>query len=365
MLAAILLAGLALQGSLLERARVLFAQGDSDAARKTLEAAWDEAQKTPRADPLRYEVLRELAQVHESLGQFREAENYIQLAINWRETTQSPEDPGIPSDLMDVARLCLRMKDFERGLSVLERVRSIIFRAPHADPQLLADVQSRMAEMHLGLKEPDRAIYAYQRAVQLREQASGRLHPSLLADLERLGAIAISQRAYDKAETAFWRALRIRERVFGLDDPELLGVLDGLAYSLFGLKKYDEAEAAYKRILAIWNGSAGPVHPMIALTLDKMTVFYRAQDRELEAASSVNSAMAIRLHFLASGYARKATDDLAKGNRASARRGFRKALALLDPKEPLHQKLHEQLAGVLAQLEPSAPASRPAPAKRR
>jgi tetratricopeptide (TPR) repeat protein len=351
-LVAILLANLALQGSLLERGRALFAQGESEAARKTLEAAWDQAQTMPRNDPLRYEVLKELAQVQESLGEFGDAENYIQRAINWRETALGPEDPGIAVELMEVARLCHRRKDYERGLAVLERVRSMIFRAPSPDQHLLADVHSRMAEMHAGLKEPERAMYAFQRAVQLREQVDGRLHASLLADLERLGALAIAQRAYDRAETAFWRALRIRERIFGLEDPELLGVLDGLAYALFGQKKYEETEAAYKRILGIWHGSAGPAHPMIALTLDKMTIFYRAQNRESDAAASVKAGLAVRTQFLAAGYARQATDDLARGDRAAARRGFRKALALLDAKEPLHHKLHEQLTGVLAQLEP-------------
>jgi tetratricopeptide (TPR) repeat protein len=349
---ALLLALLAAQETLLERGRALFAQGENEAARQTLEEAWADAQKAPPGDPLRYEVLKELAVVHESLGQFSEAERYLQLAINFRETERGPNDPRIPGDLMEVARMCHRLKDYDRGLRVLERVRSMFFRAVNPDTQRLADVQSRMAEMHMGLKEPERAIYAYESAIRLREQADGRLHPSLLADLEKLGALSNMQRAYDKAEAAFWRALRIRERVCGLEDPELLAVLDGLAYAQFGLKKYEESEAAYKRILGIWNGSAGPLHPMVAVTLDKMTVFYRAQNRELEAASAAKTALSIRRHFLASGYAREATDQLSKGNHAEARKGFKKALALLDANDAPHEKLHRQLTEVMQQLEP-------------
>jgi tetratricopeptide (TPR) repeat protein len=65
---------------------------------------------------------------------------------------------------------------------------------------------------------------------------------------------------------------------------------------LFGLKKYTEAEEAYKRLLAIWELSGGPDHPMVALTLDKMAVFYIEQKRFEDADSVASRALSIRAH---------------------------------------------------------------------
>jgi tetratricopeptide (TPR) repeat protein len=74
----------------------------------------------------------------------------------------------------------------------------------------------------------------------------------------------------------------------------MIPTLDSLAYVLFGQKKYSEAEPYYARLLDIWKTTAGLDHPMVALTLEKMTEFYAAQQRYAEAEPLVSEALAIR-----------------------------------------------------------------------
>jgi hypothetical protein len=48
----------------------------------------------------------------------------------------------------------------------------------------------------------------------------------------------------------------------------------------------------------LWETSAGPDHPMVALTLDKMAEFYAAQERYAEAEPLIVRATTIRTNAL-------------------------------------------------------------------
>ena len=54
----------------------------------------------------------------------------------------------------------------------------------------------------------------------------------------------------------------------------------------------------YRRLLALWEASAGPDHPMVAATLDKMAEFYAAQERYAEAEPLIVRATSIRTQAL-------------------------------------------------------------------
>src|SRR5438445_11271991 len=99
-----------------------YLKGDYDAARQSYESAWRLAQQTPPADPLRYDVLKRLTAVQAAAGLYPEAESYLQQALTWRENQFGPTDPKAIEDLLEVAALCRRMKDFDRAMVVIDRV---------------------------------------------------------------------------------------------------------------------------------------------------------------------------------------------------------------------------------------------------
>src|SRR5262249_2326872 len=159
------------------------------------------------------------------------------------------------------------------------------------------------------------------------EQVLGADHPAILTELDRLGSIWIILREYPNAEDTFRRALVIRERLAGPLDSALIPTVEGLAYAQYGQKKYTEAEPGYKRLLNRWVLSTGaPYHPMVALTLDKMAVFYRAQDRWEEGTNAAEKANAARAIFLANGLGQEATARQAHGDKKEAARLFAQAL---------------------------------------
>ncbi|HRJ19579.1 MAG TPA: tetratricopeptide repeat protein, partial [Bryobacteraceae bacterium] len=121
-------------------------------------------------------------------------------------------------------------------------------------------------------------------------------------------------RDYPAASETHLRAIRIRERCLGPMDPDLLANLDGLSYALLGQKEFEAAEPVYLRLLALWENNAGTHHPMVALTLDKLVMFYREWGREEPAEAAAARAAALRVHFHAAGLVKRAGEWQAAGD---------------------------------------------------
>ena len=76
---------------------------------------------------------------------------------------------------------------------------------------------------------------------------------------------------------------------------------------------------------------------MVALTLDKIAVFYREQERFDEARSAGERAIAVRERFLADSLMRKADAQVSRGNRKEAAPLYSRAIAILDAHRAEHE----------------------------
>jgi tetratricopeptide (TPR) repeat protein len=338
--------------TLLKSARAAYAKGDYAAARASLEQAWDLVQTSPPADPKRYDIPKQLEAVLSAAGDYAKAEEYLEYAINWRELNVGQGDPKLAAEWIEMATLCQRLKDFDRAHALLTHAMGRDVQTYGRESLPVADDFSRIALAFTADNKPEPAIQPLQMAIKIREAVLGAEHPAILSELDRLGGLQLALRNYPDAEESFRRSLVIRERLTGPNSADLISSVEGLAYSQFGQKKYDEAEKGYQRLLALWVSSTGqPDHPMIALTLDKIAVFYRAQERWEEGAAAEARAISIRQMFLANAFSSEAAEAISHKNPKEAERRLRQALAVLDESRADQDKLRQQTEENLKALE--------------
>src|SRR5579871_880216 len=308
-------------------------KGDYESARQSFAKAWELAQETPRDSPVRYDLLKRLVAVRLAAGAFEDADNYLQMAINWREQTLGQNDPKIADDLLISVGLCRGLKNYDRARVVLGRVMGLHQVAFGPASSAMADDFSRMAQINMEDKKIPAAISSYMMALSIRAKTVTPLDPSLVPDLDRLAGAYIASRDYPKAEETYRHALVIRETLYGKEDADLIASLDGLAYSMFGQKKYDEAEPVYQRLISLWIKSVGEDHPMVAMALDKVATFYADQKKFDQAKDAQKRANAIRAYFFATGLSVEATEQILEKNPAAAVALYRRAATALDPPE--------------------------------
>jgi tetratricopeptide (TPR) repeat protein len=348
---------------LLESASTAHMKGDYEASRQSLLQAWELAQQRPSADPIRYDVLKRLVSVRSTVGDYADADNFLQMAINWRELTNGQNDPKIADDLLVSVSLCRGMKTFDRAMFILQRVMTLHRLAFGPDTTPIADDFSRMAQIHMDQKNLLGAENALRQAIAIRTTVAGPLDASLVPDLDRLAGLMIAVRAYDKAEALFRQAMVIRETLLGKEDADLIATVDGLAYAVFGQKRYDDADPLYQRLIALWTKSVGADHPMVAMALDKVAVFYADQKKFDQAREVQNRAIAIRARFLATGLSLAATAETAQQHKEEALAHYKRALLVLDPPHEIYDETRSIIEEIVKGLEPTPAAAKPAPKK--
>src|SRR5215469_14441967 len=70
---------------LVDTANAAYLKGDYETARQNFLQAWEQLQQTAPENPQRYDILKRLASVRAAAGEFADANDFLQTAINWRE----------------------------------------------------------------------------------------------------------------------------------------------------------------------------------------------------------------------------------------------------------------------------------------
>ena len=336
----------------LDDARRSYAKGELVNARKAMDEAWTLTAPIPQKDPKRYEVVRQFADILIAADDLDGAENYSLQAVNWREQVHGMNHQLVADELTSLAMLIRARKDYTRALVIMQRVQDIHIKAGGLEAPELANDYSRMALIYTEIEQHEAAIMNLELTLRIRQKTLGSWDAGLLAELDRLGVSYVTVRRYEKGEETYRHALLIRERLFGKTAAELIQNVEGLAYAQFGLKKWDDAEINYKRLLALWEVSASKEHPMIAITLDKLALLYREQEKLELAGRTTSQALAMRAHFLANGLTREAVIQIKQGQRKEALVLLKRAQDSLDSKRPEHEKLLGQIQSLVKELAP-------------
>src|SRR5690349_9007640 len=96
--------------SLVADGNAAYVKGDYETARQSFLKAWEAAQQTTPDDPVRYDVLKRLVAIRAAAGEFADADNFLQMAINWKENLYGQGDTRVVEDLLQSVQLCRGMK---------------------------------------------------------------------------------------------------------------------------------------------------------------------------------------------------------------------------------------------------------------
>jgi len=283
-------------------------------------------------------------------GHFAEALRYLQQAIN------SPGDPKLAEDLVLSVNLYMRTKDFDRALATALRVQAMHVATYTPESLPVADDLLRIGEIYLGQGKPAQAMKPLLDAHGIRIRLKGSLDAGLLPVLDRINeanaAIAGPNGAFaGHTNEAFYRqALTIRETLYGENNTELISTVEGLANLYSAEQNLIAAEPVYLRLLALWESAVGKDHPMVAVTLDKLVVFYVKEGEPEKARDALARSVAIRAHFLAVGLSLEAQDAVSENQGERAKALYNRAIAALGPSDPTNSEMIAEIKGALVAL---------------
>ena len=279
----------------------------------------------------------------------------------WRESAIGPNDPRILDDLLLSVNFNVRMRAFDRALATAQRVQAMHAEAYTSESIQVADDLLRIGRIYLAEKKPNEAEHSFVTALGVRTRLVGSLDPCLLPVLDDLiEAFRAIGGGGDNGlcpgcEAVYRQALAIRETLYGENSAELISTIEGLANTYSDQGMFARAEPLYLRLLALWQSITGKDHPMVAITLDKLVVFYARAEKPEKAREALARSVDIRARFLAAGLSLQAVNAISENHRQQAKALYDRALAALGSPSPANQELIDQFKKALGQFHSSPP----------
>jgi Tfp pilus assembly protein PilF len=276
----------------------------------------------------RYDALKQQVSSSVAAGQFADAQRFLQQAIALRQSS---------SDLLLSVNLDMRTKQYDHALATAQRVQAMDAATYGSESIAAADDLLRLGKIYMAQGKLVQAMSPLLDANGIRTRLNGSLDLGLLPVLDAINEanariVGGSGAFAGHTNEAFYRqALTIRETLYGENSSELISTVEGLANLYSAELNLIAAEPLYLRLLALWESAAGRDHPMVAVTLDKLVVFYIKDGQPEKAREALARSVAIRAHFLAVGLSLEAQDSISVGQQAQAKALYNRALAALGP----------------------------------
>lgn len=349
--------GQAQQPNLIADGDVAFSRGDYDGARRFFEKALT---GLPPDSAASYDLLKRLTSTSAAAGKFGDAQRYLQKALQVNDSTHESAE-----DLALSVNLDMRLKAYDRALTTAQRIQ-VLHTATYGDEGVpAADDLFRIAQIYVAESAPAKALDPLYRAREMRMRLGGALDPGLLPILDLFNEASGKMPnggMHGRINEEFYRqALAIRESLYGPNSSELIPTVEALADLYTGEAMLAAAEPLYQRLLALWEIAAGADHPMVAVTLDKLVVFYVKKGEPAMARAALARSVAIRARFLADGLSIQAADATSENHPAEARALYNRALVALGPRAPGNRESIDAIRQALARLGVSRKTSSRAP----
>jgi len=187
-----------------------------DTAKELFERAFNTINQDREPDSRSATTLNNLGAVHESLGEYEQAELRYRNSLAVIESIQGPHHPDVAVGLNNLASLYFSQKAFEKA-------------------------------------EP-----LWKRALHINESVLGDKHPHLVPTLVTLGMVTHIQQKFEQAETFYIRAIRIAEHSLTSTHPRLIPLYTRYATLLRQTKREEEAAVIEKKIDSLRAAHTNP-----------------------------------------------------------------------------------------------------------
>ncbi|KAI4599650.1 hypothetical protein KJ359_001747 [Pestalotiopsis sp. 9143b] len=206
-------------------------------------------------------LLSVVADSHNELGKYTEAEEMHREALELRKSVLGPEHPSTLDSMNNLAGVLRSQGKYEEAEEMhretLGRKKSVL--GPE-HPRTL-DSMNNLALVLASQGKYEQAEEMHRETLELRKLVLGPEHPRTLDSMNNLALVLRSQGKYEEAEEIHRQTLELRMSVLSAEHPDILQSMNNLAAVLDSQGKYEEAEEIYQATMKLNIEVLGPSHP--------------------------------------------------------------------------------------------------------
>ncbi|MCB0615851.1 MAG: tetratricopeptide repeat protein [Phaeodactylibacter sp.] len=326
--------------SLLNSANAAERLGDFEASRELGRQALEASRQLPEGNFLRHTALLGLATLHQTLGEYPEAEKYYQEALpimkkqlgeghseyarylhnlgfmyaDWGRLSEAEAllaeakeiraealgetHPDYASSLVETGRLLFRINDLGRAEEHFRQAAGIYEQAYGEKHPHFATCLDEQGQVHAARSEWEKSENCYQRARRLFREIYGARHRDYAKVLNHLGLLYWRWEKPEQARPCLEQALQLREEIYGTDAESYAVSLNNLAVFLGDNGAANQAAHYLKGAIAVWRKRLGDNHSNLSRALSNLAIIYLEMGRLKEARPLLMEALQIDEHLL-------------------------------------------------------------------
>lgn len=214
----------------------------------------------------------------------------VSLAMAVRAWQSESDSQAVQTFFRDRLLQTVRPKDWQGGLgrdvalrTVLDAAEPAITDSFNGRPVVEAGIRDTLGMSYFYLGLPEQAIQQLSRALELRQNAQGKLHPDALLCQHDLASAYADAGKYEKAIELAQRVHEARKSILGPTHPDTLTTLNNLGVDLKLANRVSEAVPILESTLELRRKIIGRDHPDTLLTQSSLGTCY-LDDQKFEKA---------------------------------------------------------------------------------
>ena len=236
---------------------------------------------------------RTLATTERRSGNYQESLDAAQRSVVLLEQTQAPRHEQARGHL-EAASTLRSMHEYERALSVAERVVGLLGPDPTVHPELMAEALADLSQTKMRLGLLHEAEQHAREALALRRRYAPHDEVQIASSLHRLAFCLSTLGQNDEAVSMLEEAVEIKRRAYPNESQSLIASINNLALLRLNHGEIVTATATLRELLAMRERVGGPDHPGVATGQSNLARALHLQGQLQEAESLLRRAVAIR-----------------------------------------------------------------------
>ena len=245
------------------------------------------------------DTLQEIAMVHYKAGDCGSAVAKLDEVIAIRAKTFHPDHPKLTEPLKLSGEVLLAAGNTEEAMKryndVLRRLRGLErpeFRL------LVADITTRVADIHKSLGDRDRAIACQEDALRIRKAVLEPDHLDVAINVNALAILYERRGDLSNALSRFAEALQIRRSKLGPCHVDVASIYNNMAVVYESLGQLSEATNKYEQAVSVFRTKLGKTHVAVGTIMNNLGNVYKSQGLFSKSCECYETSLMIRLSSL-------------------------------------------------------------------
>lgn len=237
-------------------------------------------------------VCNNIGQIYVNKGEYENALAYLRKALDLQQRSEEPDQYAMAKTVMSVGAASFHMDKYKDALDCYQWALNINL-SLDGNGEEVASNYDNLGSVHKILGNTDEANACYLKAISIREEKFGDMHPDTNLSYNNYASMLSDIGQQDKALEYFEKVLHVETKILGKNHYNTAITLHNMGLAYFRDTRYDQALEFYRRSLEVKLSTISENHASTSTSYLGIGAVYAALGKFPESVDNYEKALSI------------------------------------------------------------------------